>query len=407
MAIPEKRYFVRVYDRSGNYITTWEDAAFDGFTKIVNGGLGELNITLARPRNDFGEGEDVNLGNRVDVTVWDRETDADGLIIYSGFISTYSPNLPGESVGIKCFGYSTELSSTLYRDGDIMTITHNSTDPTVITADILEKFTARNTTNPVTWELGALDSLNYTGQNVSYTYGLKYCNEAIDKTVRGLAPANWYWYWPASNRFIMRRRAEGTDHRLIIGQHITGLESPKTTDELWNVYVFWNNKEVGDPDYLFDQWTLSGSVSAWGFREYKNIDGRVTDSITAGLMANAFLEEHGAPLVTIRVSIADSNGAGDKGYDIESIEPGDTVSIDDPEHFAERTLWDVAQWDEDMWDFALEYIFSQPLIVTKVDYTLDEVQLELSTRAPSLAKRITELNRKIDQLLEEDSPTSL
>ena len=403
----EKKYFVRVYDVNGNYITTWNDAAFGGFTKIVNGGLGQLDITLARERNDFGEGTDVNLGNRVEITVWDRESGKDGVVIYSGYISTYSPNLPNERVEITCLGYVTELSQSLYRDEATMAIQHLNADPTSIVADILEKFTARNMTNPVTWELGATDSLNYTGVEVDYTFGLKYCNEAIDKCVQGFAPANWYWYWPATNRLLMKKQNEAHDHHFIIGQHITGMESPKTIDELWNSYVFWNNKDAADPNYIFSEWTLTGSVSAWGWREYKHTDGRVTDPETARLMAEAFLEEHGAPMVTVRVSIADSNGAGTKGYDIESIEPGDTCIIDDPKYFSQRTLWDVAQWDVDKWDFALEYIFSQPMIVTKVDYTLDEVGLELSTRAPSLARRITELNRKVDTLIDEDSPTSL
>ena len=73
-----KRYYYKVYDSSDTYKTTWSDEVISTptFRNVINGGPGELIIRLARSFDSFGEEVDIDLNNRVDLYVSDRqETD--------------------------------------------------------------------------------------------------------------------------------------------------------------------------------------------------------------------------------------------------------------------------------------------------------------------------------------------
>lgn len=113
-----KTYHCKVFDSAGTYINTWNDATFQGFTKTINGGLGEAVVSLARPFDNFGEGEDVKLNNEVQIWLSDRDTPAEGTLIYSGYISAYNPyvNDKGQGVNVTLLGYVTKLSQDVYRE---------------------------------------------------------------------------------------------------------------------------------------------------------------------------------------------------------------------------------------------------------------------------------------------------
>lgn len=113
-----KIYHCKIYDAAGTYIKVWNDATFKGFTKTINGGLGEALISLARPFADFGEDEDVKLNNEVQVWLSDKDTPAEGVKIYSGYISAYRPWIEGENQGVDVtvLGYVTKLSKDIYRE---------------------------------------------------------------------------------------------------------------------------------------------------------------------------------------------------------------------------------------------------------------------------------------------------
>jgi hypothetical protein len=113
-----KEYFCKIFDDSGNFIKVWNDADIDGFSKSINGGLGEATISLARKFDDFGEDEDVALNNEVQIFLSDKDTTAKGKKIYSGYISGYKPFIDGDQEGVKIIlmGYVTKLSQDIYRE---------------------------------------------------------------------------------------------------------------------------------------------------------------------------------------------------------------------------------------------------------------------------------------------------
>src|SRR3990172_580320 len=122
----EKQYLIKVYRANGNYLTTWSDASPSGSTADINGGLGSMTFALARPFDNFGENNDVKLNNDVRVTVHDSETSGAGTLIYSGYISQYSPFIDGKSEGVQvtCLGYASKLASDIYKNGTTVAMAH-------------------------------------------------------------------------------------------------------------------------------------------------------------------------------------------------------------------------------------------------------------------------------------------
>ena len=90
-----KNYKYDIYESDGTYITTWSEVVNEPkFSKSVNGGLGECKVILARLADDFGESDDVNFNNQVIIRCFDCDTN-DGVVVFNGFISGYTPTLEG------------------------------------------------------------------------------------------------------------------------------------------------------------------------------------------------------------------------------------------------------------------------------------------------------------------------
>jgi hypothetical protein len=83
-----KHYLWKVYDRDGNYITTWNDVSVPEFANHANGGVSDLSVTLPRDVVTLGTSyPDVQFQNRVDVWAIDPSSEGMGpnLIIDEDF----------------------------------------------------------------------------------------------------------------------------------------------------------------------------------------------------------------------------------------------------------------------------------------------------------------------------------
>lgn len=113
----QKRYEYKIYDKNGNFITSWQDVLNEPeFSSQINGGLGSLRVVLKRPFGDFGEGEDVWFENKLELSVYDKENPTEGKLIYTGRLTEYSPSFGDkENVEVTFLGYITELSDRYVR----------------------------------------------------------------------------------------------------------------------------------------------------------------------------------------------------------------------------------------------------------------------------------------------------
>jgi hypothetical protein len=113
-----KSYEVKVYSKTGAYLTTWRDVVSEiTFSNEMNTAGGQLSLKLARNAGDYGEGTDVDFGYRVKVYVFDKE-EPNGKVIFQGYISAYTPIYKDNRVEITVLSFGAELNDYIIEAGE-------------------------------------------------------------------------------------------------------------------------------------------------------------------------------------------------------------------------------------------------------------------------------------------------
>ena len=424
----QKSAFYKIYSVNQAYITTWSKDVISEpeIRTVINGGAGELKIQLGRPYDNFGEGLDVALQNRVElwiadgdntqnnlsaITYWDTaiwDTDYwDNAIqsfikIYTGYISAYSPVLNDEkqTIDITVLGFTSEAAKRVIRDGSgNTTIAYNSYDPGAIMRSIIDLYRADGGTN-INY-LG--NSISLTNSVVSYTFNNNTLKECLDKVVE-LCPEGWFWYMDANGIVNLKKQSETADHQVTIGKDINLMQTNKRIENMINVVYLIGG---GTPP-LFNRYIRQTSVNTYGKFESKITDGRVIDTTTANIMAKAVLDRYDTPETRSVIRIVDNNGNDrDQGQNIESYYVGDTVQVKNLNYGSTSySKWDVSLWDTDVWDATLQYSQADIMVIVSIKYKLDSIEIEASSRLPEVTKRIEDIKRNMDTLAQENLPTA-
>lgn len=405
MSFRNKRYLYKVYDSSGNYLATWDDVVDDPqFNVVINGGADVVVTRLARNVLSFGEGDDVNFNNKVEIYCFDDD-DPTGILIFSGYIAEYTPTLEGknEYLEVQIYSYYAELNRYMYEDNatGATEIAHSSVSPADIFQDVFDEFTAAGGTPDY-----SVSSVDDPGTSVTYTYNTATCKEALNKVIE-LCPLGWYYRIDPDNiAYLQDSDIGGTtsDHIFNIGRDVVLLEPQKRVNSLVNKIYFRGGEVGGSPFYK--KYTRSGSISTYGTYAEKLIDQRVTVEATADTMADSLLDALEAPEIRTRIIVIDNNGSDDGlGYDIESIKVGQTAKV---QGFTTQdyTRWDIAEWDVDVWDYSVVNITAIPQQIQRITYKATHIELELSNRLPDINKRIEDINRNLVDSITLDNPTT-
>jgi len=406
MSVINKRFLYKVYDSSGNYITTWDDVIDNPkFITAINGGSDFVRLRLARSANNFGEEDDIEFNNRVDIYVFDRDTTTDGVLIFSGYISEYTPTVEGkeEFLEVSLFSYFAELQRHMYEvnaTGDTE-IAFATVSPKTIFEDIFDEFTAAG--GLVDYGVGTVDD---PGTSVSYTFNTSTVKEALEKTLE-LCPERWYYRIDPDNVAYLKETPSATgpaDHTFTIGKNVVLVQPQKRVQSVINKIYFVG----GDPGAgkLYKKYTRNASITSYGLYSKKYVDERVTVEATADTIAEKILDTFQNPEIRTKIIVPDNNGSPDLfGYDIENIKVGQTARVVGftSEDF---TRWDEAIWDVDVWDYSVTNITAIPQQIQKIIYRADHVELELSNRLPDIAKRIEDINRNLVDSQTADNPTA-
>ncbi len=388
------KFFVyKIYDPDGVFITTWSDDVLSTprFSTAINSFPGELRVVLGREFESFGEGDDVANNNRVDVYVFDSDSPGVGVLLYRGFISSYAPELRSgrEFVTVTVLPYGSLAAKTMLREASgATTVPFLSQDP----SDIFRGIVTRASSDEVQIHYTD-DSIDETLTTVSYTFVTNTVKEALDKAIE-LAPDGWYWRIDPDGLLTFKRKPDDVTHDLLIGQHIDTMLPEKRIENVINRVYFTGG---GDPP-LYRVYSRAGSINTYGLRVAKVVDQRVTQAATAEIISSRLLDESESPEVRTRLVIVDNNGrTDDQGYDIESIEVGNTVRIKNLQFGTKSfSVWDAAVWDTDVWDQTLASIAGSALVVVKKTYSDGEtLEIETSSRFPVVSKRIEDINRNL------------
>lgn len=421
-----KTFIFKVYNQDGKFLGVLNDVATDpAFDWSINSGLSELTFRLPRSIRSFGEGNIINYRNKVDVLVYDRDTELtvdtvqsfkwDGMKwdegfwdevgdfgwkLYSGFISKFTPSLDqsSEFVDVTCLGYGDELSRLMLEDSNgNTTIDYFSKDPSFIIRDIIEKQRSRGGT--INFDSAEIDDTNYT---VSYSFNTYLAKEALDKVIE-LSPNGWYYRVGGNNVLTFKQISASADHTFFFDRDIISIQAEKSTENMVNVIYFTGGDDASGQ--IFRKYERLSSVQTYGRYEQKYVDRRVTDNDTIDILCNAKLDRGETPEVRTRLVIRDNNNSEGIGYDIESIRPGETCNLTATENSA-SSLWDVMTWDEDKWDFDFASVLGQVQQIHRVSYRPNSVELEISSKLPLVSRRVEDIKRNLERQNTINNPTA-
>jgi hypothetical protein len=214
-------------------------------------------------------------------------------------------------------------------------------------------------------------SIEDTGESMTYIFNTIFYNDAIDKC-REASPTNWWWYVGADNILKYKPKPSRATHTFTFGKDFKNIKVEKNMENIINNVLFCSNnqnrqivkryQDVDSEDQFDDRWEIY-------------TDSRVTQGTTADRMSNSELDAKKDAQVKVIIEIVDNNGAN-SGYDIESIEPGDTCKFVGFNDITSQT-------------------FTSNMQILSVDYTPDSVKLEIESLSPSIARENQENKRKI------------
>jgi hypothetical protein len=364
-----KEYFIKIFAQNGSYIGTFDDIGFTTFSKTINGGLGQLNLDVARPLDDFKEGDEIAFGNEIQLWIVDKESGSDGQKIYSGLIDMYEPyaTRSEEGVKVRCVGYATRLGQVLYKDGTTVNITQNSTDPSDMVKNVIDKFRGALPASEDARINYTGSSIESTGESASYTFVLKDCRSALEKA-RSFAPFNWFFYIGADNVVKFQSKPDEVTHTFTFRRDVGSIRIRKGIRNLVNQAVLYNGKT--GVDALLRSYDNDSSVEEYGLRMGKKTDSRWGNTDTMDLVGNSYVNTMKDPNVRVTLEIIDSN-QNELGYDIESINPGDTCRILNlPDSFT---------------------VLEDDMTITSVRYQLGKVQLQLEELRQTLVQKVADI----------------
>jgi len=391
-----KTFTYKVYDNNDGFKGVLDNVQFVGFTKIINGGLGECILKVGESFSDFGEYDKIALNNYVEILVSDEDTavsdDQKDVIIYSGYISKYENWMNGHQEGVNVYllGYSTKLSQDLLKDtgdnkltfytnaasGISTTAPAAAVDVGEIVRALIDQYKAENSNEKISYTAETLD--DSTGTTRTFTYEMMTYRKALDLTL-SLAPSDWWWYIDADNLFHFKTKPTSPTHSFILGRHFSKVRIEKGMEKIKNRVLFWDGTNPATVCKLYGD---DASLTDYDSRVEIMIDyvQRAAGATEADSISEAFITEHKDPDINVVVTIIDNNEDSNFGYDIESIEPGDTCQF--------------LGFKEGVSDS-----FKENMLITRVDYTPNAATLTIEPMKMGVVPQVNNNSSNIHSIM--------
>ena len=354
-----KRVEIKAYNPFGAFIGVLTNADIVSFINDINGGLGECVLNIAE-KFDTSLPE-IQLGNRIDVYISDRntiQTIETYIRIYSGYISSIEPQITeDELVIVRMLGFHTKLGLDILKNETRTKLGTKAndglqTDGTVAAAadigDVARAIIARyvaETSNSIIVPPDE-DGIPDIGEDMTFTFNEKTYAEALEKC-RAIAPSGTHWRVDANG--VVHFGDTGSEHKLIVGKHIANIRIKKNIEQVRNVLIV--NAATAS---LYKSYSDVNSIQLYGRRIERMFDSGIEDEDTADLIASRFLTDNARPIVQIECDVIDDAFAD--GYDIESLQPGDTV-----------TFFNLAS--------EISSALQEDMVITRIEYAFERARI--------------------------------
>ncbi len=363
------------WDRAGTFSGVWANRAASGY-----------DFWLA----DYtGTTRDPKL--TVTYTTFSQAYYATGNPYASGKMMTYNGSTWADVA-------SSDLYFIAYTTTGATTVAYASQDPSNILRAVIDNY--RDNGGTINYDGTSIDN---TSTTVSYTFVTQSILDCINKVLE-LAPVNWYWYVdPATSLIHFHEKSGSADHTLGLGREIKKLKQDKRTDGVVNT-IYFRGGDIGGGVFLYKKYQDTNSVGTYGIKAISYVDERVTLTATATVIANNIINARASPEIRLDMEVSDSNTDG-FGSDIEMLNVGEVINIQNVAGATGRSLWDLALWDQDRWDYNITQLGSMYLQIVRKEYSPDSAKIFCSTIPPDVSKRIEDINRNLESARTFDNPT--
>lgn len=384
-----KKYEYKIYDSFGTRVATLADVTdtHPQFSYDINGGLGSLVVSVGRPRSELYCCTDLVPGNMVVVT---EKTESRA--VYSGRIVRVFTSVGGrgQSVKFEAVGHVSELSWRIFEDQDGDTgLMAFSKDPSEMFSDVID----------LCGGIITKGTIETSGITASMSSNGSYSIDVIRNIMERL-PNTWYWYVDAHNRAHLKKIHDKPDHILAIGREVENVQYASTIDHMVNEVMLVG----GTPDAQQQIMVRSANALSqehFGKRQKIITDGRITDTMSIQYIINSNMST--SVDVEIFFDVFDDEFSI-RGYDIESIHPGDTIKIMDKKSISNATQWDVNYWDSAYWDTHPNEVFSSVFVVKRITYRGDHISVAVSNKLPNAGYDMDTIKRNFDAFVHQNIP---
>lgn len=330
------------------------------------------------------------IGNIVTISI--TEGDSEVQIwsgIYAGVDINFSDNRT-ESMWHLFIPNASRLSSRIFRNGTLTTFTMTA-DPADMVKAILN-----NADIGITY---TADSIQNLGENKTYEFEMKTCQEALDAVFQ-LLPTNWYYFVGGDDVLYMGTISTLSRSHTINIEKISNYKVNKQIGTMRNRIVFLGGGG------LMQQTNALASQNAFGIFEERISDPGITVGADMTEIMGKILAQVSAIQTTITAEIMDDALSENGGYDIESIRPGDIIKVTTDLLDVSNTFWGAFTWGIDSWKYDAYAIAGIPAIVKRVQYKLHSVIVECSFNYQNVDQLISRLTQQVKELQFAGAPTS-
>lgn len=368
-----KRFRAKFFDKTGVYISELP-VKMKGFRKIINGGLGDLNLTLPLKFEEAYQNAALTIFNRVEVYVGD-------FLLYSGFIAGLMPYIRGSasSVSVRCRGHASRFSSLPLKNGntvrlytDSSTGLKTSASASAATLDkvfkaIIDRYQAEAVYPIINYTTGSIVAIS---NSWTYTLQTKSLQYSIEKLMEN-APYDWYWRVGADNIARFMQRSSTPDFSLNFKTQISFLGDEELIDGMINrSYFAYNGSPATSAKVTSDIPSSDEYGDWWDFK----VDGRYTNILEVQNVSQALIDAKKLPPRRTTIEVADSAYSRDSGYDIEHIEPGQVMNITNLPEATASVLPNIFTV------MAVQYAEDMKYATLELENPMDDIARELARR---------------------------
>jgi len=408
-----KEQVVLVYDNNGNFIDCVRDAPLlSGFKETINGVTSPLKVQLPRKFEQLdllgntGAHGTMNQGYVWKYYLFGAGLPANGLLRYSGIVDSYEPQIADsgeETIAITLVPQGSALAD----HGLAGTVSFGTPGSSGTYVDPITQFKYFfNNTDPVTNKSYCnpltLDPSNPSSSGVTTQFS--YANQTIQSifdNVILMLPANYFYRTNPDLSVTLNQTPLTAQNTLQIGVHCSNPQYSQSWIQTQNAVFFIGGNDPTTISTANPNGTPITSIkrgydmATMGERLYFHNESRVTDQATANALALGDLAYYDRPLLVTKIRIPDYRGPNPGiGYDIETLQVGESVQLQDNTFNGTSTLWDNALWDTGIWDQSPGPAFNTVGVIASISYGFCFCDIEIGLPQPNLARVVAAIQQK-------------